>query len=397
VARVCMIVWNDYVNDPRVRREAEALAERGDAVDCICLQEAKVKVRSLCGVRLFGTFGKYRGTKRTRKLVAYLRFFWFAFIRVSLLHLKDPYDIVQVHTMPDFLIFTTIVPKILGAKIILDIHDLMPELYMAKFGGDYRHWIVRSIIRIEKLSVAFADRTIAVHEPHLNILVKHGNPRAKFSVLLNVPDHRIFVRSTLPRPHPRAFRLIYHGTVPDRDRAGLDLALRTVARVRKDIPGIEFQIIGDGAGLERLRKLTSELHLESCVKFIPSVPVEHLPAMLLEAAVGVIPYTADAFTQFVLPTKLLEYAALRIPAIVSRLRAIEAHFDDQMVGYFEPGNEREFANQILRFYRDPEMAARLASNAGKFTDKYNWQQHRQIYFGLVDSLLPSRAFLANAS
>jgi len=92
-----------------------------------------------------------------------------------MLHLKNSYDIVQVHTMPDFLVFTTIVPKLLGAKIILDIHDLMPELYMAKFGGDYRNWIVRMIMWIERRSVAFADRTIAVHEPHLDILVKHGN------------------------------------------------------------------------------------------------------------------------------------------------------------------------------------------------------------------------------
>jgi len=353
-----------------------------------------MKAKNLRGVRLFAISGKYRGVKRIRHLAAYLRFFCFAFLQVSLLHLRRPYDIVQVHTMPDFLVFTTLVPKLSGAKIILDIHDLMPELYMAKFGGDYRSWVVRSIIWIERLSVAFANKTIAVHEPHLNVLVKHGNPRSKFSVLLNVPDHRIFVRPTSVCARPGFFRLIYHGTIPDRDRAGLDIALRAVARIRNDIPDLEFHIIGDGAGMARLRSLAQELNLNSCVKFIPAVPVEKLPPMLCEAAVGIIPYAADTFTHCVLPTKLLEYAALGIPAIVSRLRAIEAYFDDEMVGYFEPGNETELADRILNVYRHPEIAARLASNAVKFTEKYNWQQHREIYFRLVDSLLPQTTFLA---
>ena len=393
MARVCMVVFNEYCSDPRVRREAEALIERGDSVDCICLQDLKAKARSLRGVRLFAISGKYRGVKRIGHLAAYLRFFCFAFLQVSLLHLRRPYDIVQVHTMPDFLVFTTIVPKLSGAKIILDIHDLMPELYMAKFGGDYRNWIVRSIIWIENRSIAFADKTIAVHEPHLNVLVKHGNPRSKFSVLLNVPDHRIFVRPTSACTRQGSFRLIYHGTIPDRDRAGLDIALRAVARIRNDIPDLEFHVIGDGAGMARLRSLAQELNLNSCVQFIPAVPVEQLPPMLLEASVGIIPYAADSFTHCVLPTKLLEYVALGIPTIVSRLHAIEAYFDDEMVGYFETGNETELADRILSFYRHPEIAARLASNAAKFSEKYNWQQHREIYFRLVDSLLPKRTFL----
>ena len=398
MARVCMVVFNEYSSDPRVRREAESLAERGDTVDCICLQDPGDKTRRLRGVTLYAITGKYRGLKRIGHLAAYFRFFCFAFLKITLLHLRRPYEIVQVHTMPDFLVFTTLVPKLLGAKIILDIHDLMPELYMAKFGGTYRDWMVRCIVWMEKRSVAFADRTIAVHEPHLNILVRHGNPREKFSVLLNVPDHRIFVRPALVPSKSARFRLVYHGTVPDRDRAGLALALRAIARVRSEIPGLEFRIIGDGNGMDRLRSLAEELNLADCIEFIPAVPVEQLPPMLDGAAAGIVPYAADTFTHHVLPTKLLEYAALRIPAIVSRLRAIEHHFDDEMVGYFEPGNETELADQILSFYRNPEMATGLASKASQFTDRYQWQQHREVYFRLIDSLAPSSPHvLSNAS
>ena len=391
MAHICMVVFNEYSLDPRVRREAEALVERGNTVDCISLD--KNKARFLHGVRLFAISGKYRGVKRIGHLVAYLRFFCFAFVRLSLLHLQRPYDIVQVHTGPDFLVFTTLTPKLLGAKIILDVHDLMPEMYMAKFGVDYRNWMVRFVTWIEKRSVGFANKTIAVHEPHLNILVKHGNPRDKFSVLLNVPDHRIFTRRLPANSKQKPFQLIYHGGIPDNDRAGLEVTLRAVARVRNDIPSLEFQIIGGGPGVGRLHRLAAELNLASCVQFIAPVPVEELPEILLKASVGIVPYSPDDFTYYVLPTKLLEYAALGIPAIVSRLPAIEAYFDEGMVGYFEPGNATDLANQILRFHRDPQMAAKVALNATRFTDMYNWQQHREVYFRLVDSLLPPKQFV----
>jgi glycosyltransferase involved in cell wall biosynthesis len=398
MARVCMVVFNDYAVDPRVRREAEALIERGDTVDCICPQDRKRKATSIRGVRLFGNAGKYRGANRLGHVLAYFRFFCYAFAKLAVLHVKRPYDVVQVHTMPDFLVFATLVPKLLGAKVILDIHDLMPELYMAKFGGDYRSWIVRAIIWIERKSVAFADKTIAVHGPHLDILVQHGNPREKFSVLLNVPDHRIFARPPDPRAASKGFRLIYHGTVADNDRAGLCTALRAVAIVQREIPDVQLQIIGNGAGMARLAELARELDLRSKVQFLPVVPVEQLPELLLQATIGIIPYEVDSFTRYVLPTKLLEYAALGIPAIVSRLPAVQAYFDHDMVEYFEPGNHAELATRIFDLYRNPAKASSLAAKAARFSDRYNWQQHREVYFRLIDSLSPASVHvLSNAS
>src|SRR5688500_10208498 len=106
MARVCMVVLNNYVNDPRVRREAEALVERGDTVDCICLQTGAEQATSLHGVRLFSISArKYHGVRLLGHLASCIRFFCFAFLKVSVLHLRNSYDIIQVATMPDFLVF----------------------------------------------------------------------------------------------------------------------------------------------------------------------------------------------------------------------------------------------------------------------------------------------------
>ena len=51
------------------------------------------------------------------------------------LHLKHAYDVIHVHNMPDFLVFSALFPKLLGAKVILEVQDVSPELMAAKAKG----------------------------------------------------------------------------------------------------------------------------------------------------------------------------------------------------------------------------------------------------------------------
>ena len=189
-----MIAYTNYEYDPRVRREAEALAARGDTVDFLCLKEEDdPPSKILAGVRLLHLkIRRYRGDNGLRYLLSYLRFFVHATLRIGLEHARNRYAIVHVHTMPDFLVFSAVIPKILGAKVILDVHDLTPELYGTKFGTGRKVRLVKFLTFVERRSVAFAHRAIAVHKPHLDALVRHGNPAGKFFVLLNTPDQKIF-------------------------------------------------------------------------------------------------------------------------------------------------------------------------------------------------------------
>ena len=390
MASVCMIAYTFYASDPRVRREAEALVARGDTVHFICVREPGKAVEREChGVQLYPvSAGRYRGDSTFGYLARYASFFLRAFILVTWLFFKNRYQVVQVHTMPDFLVFAAAIPKLFGARIVLDVHDLMPELYICKFKMDARHPIIRFITWVERRSIAFAHRAIAVHATHRDALVSHGSPLEKFVILLNLPDPRIFkVQGTTPREDGR-FRLIYHGTVARRH--GLEVALKSVRLVKDQIPELEFLVIGEGDDIDRIKQLTNEWDLERFVKFLGRMGVEELPKYLRQVDLGIVPILYDEFTRYMLPLKLMEYVGMDIPAIVSRTETIEAYFDDQMVRYVTPGNEQELAQAILELSRDPGARRRLVANAARFNAQYNWDEHKKVYFDLVDDLLQTR-------
>jgi glycosyltransferase involved in cell wall biosynthesis len=389
MAKICMIAYTRYASDPRVRREAEALASRGDRVDFICVKEKDPGApRSYSGVNLYPiSAGRYQGDSTLFYLAIYMSFLVRAFFLVTRLYLKNRYDIVQVHTMPDFLVFSALIPKWFGAKIILDVHDLMPELYACKFGPDRRKWFIKLITWIERRSIGFADRAIAVHIPHRDALVNHGNSPDKFSILLNVPDPAIFQVNGAIR-HDDRFRLIYHGTVARRH--GLEVALRAVAAVKDQIPNLEFLVIGHGDDLPRIKNLVEQLQLQSFVRFLGTMPVEHLPKHLSQADVGLVPILYDSFTRYMLPLKLMEYARMGVPAIVSETETIRAYFDPQMVRFCKPGDQQELAEAILELYRNPGRRKQLIAAAGKFCSTYNWDQQKKVYFELVDGLLAAK-------
>jgi glycosyltransferase involved in cell wall biosynthesis len=105
------------------------------------------------------------------------------------------------------------------------------------------------------------------------------------------------------------------------------------------------------------------------------------------ADVGVVPMHRDVFTDTILPTKLMEYAYLGVPAVVGRTTTTNEYFSDDMVAFFEAGNPHDLARQVMVCYRNPAAAAAMAARARRFTEQHTWKQDRTAYLALVARLI----------
>lgn len=378
----------DYIVDPRSTRQAKSLIDRGDSVEFISPREKNQKKREIIDNVLVHRVNcqKYNGNNIIKYLVRYFIFFIHVFFKLTFLYLKNHYDVIQVNTLPDFLIFTALIPKFMNCRLLLDVHDLLPELYMTKFNITRDHLIIRFLVFVEKCSINFSDQSLAVHKTHRQVLVDHGNPAEKIHSILNVPDENIFIKGLKDKytNSPNKFRIIYHGNIAYRH--GLNVAIRAVHMLKDDIKGLEFKIIGKGDEVPGLLSLVNELNLRDIIKITNTyVPLKDLPIIISESDIAIVPMLNDEFTKYILPTKLLEYVALGIPVICSRTETIISYFNDEMVSYFEPGNYQQLSNCIKELYSSINKRKTLAKNAYKFTNTYNWKNEKIKYLSIIDS------------
>lgn len=383
MGRFLIIAYTAYLHDGRVKRHAEALAERGDHVDVISL--AGGESPTINGVNLIGmSMPRYRGASKAAYLTSYIRFFAMASNKAARLSMKQRYDAVIVCTMPDAVVVCAVLPKILGSKVVLDVHDTMPELYRDKFGGARGMVGEKLLLLEERMSSWCADRVLAVHDLHRDRLREAGVPAHKLRVVTNSPDPRIFNLRRDNNSPSGNFTLICHGTVTA--RLGLDLLIAAVDALRAEIPELRLRVIGQGDGLASARALADRLKLNDRIEFMNLVPVEELPALLVTADVGVVPYRPSSATHLMLPVKLLDYATLGIPAIAARLRTVEHYFSNDAVELFEPGSIADLARAISRLYHDPALRQRLAERASDALRSLNWERQRTEYLQAIDSL-----------
>jgi glycosyltransferase involved in cell wall biosynthesis len=282
---------------------------------------------------------------------------------------------VHIHNLPDFLVLAGLVPRLAGRKIVLDVHDSIPETFATKFSDASALWTLLCLE--ERMSALLAHRVICVNDPQRDTLVGRGISASKTFVSMNVPDPAIFKLGAAV-DHPAAdegggFDVVYHGTMAE--RLGVDLIIRAIASLRERIPELRLHLWGRGDDLPRFQRLASDLGAEGVVEFKPQgYPLQELPARLRPMQLGVIGNRRSLACDLMLPVKLMEYVSLGIPAVAPRLRTIEHYFSDQMVTFYEPENVQSLADSIYRLYAQPESRRRQAACADGFLTKYGWDR-----------------------
>jgi glycosyltransferase involved in cell wall biosynthesis len=381
-----MLAYTFYEVDNRVRRYAEALARRGDRVDAIALaREGKTSTEVIKGVRVLRIQKRViNETGPVSYLIKLMLFFLRSAWRVTVEHLRDPYDVIHVHSVPDFEVFATLIPRLMGARVILDIHDLVPEFYASKFKVGEKSLIFRLLLLLEKLSIAYSSHVIISNDLWYEKLTQRSVRPEKCTSIINYPDLSIFERHPRATPPNGEFVMCYPGTL--NWHQGLDLAVEAVALLRDRAPNLRFLIVGDGPDREKLREMIQQQNLEDRVFLKGFIPMEQVAEIMSGIDLGVVPKRKNSFGNEAFSTKIMEFMAMNVPVVASRTKIDEYYFSDQLVQFFESGNPQDLAAKIADLIADPARRNSLRGSSSEFIAQNNWDVKKQEYFDLVDRL-----------
>lgn len=386
---VCVVLHNHYETDVRVTRKTEALISAGYEVDLLALRSKYSTSNNydLGGVHVYTiSLGKKRGAL-VRYAFEYLVFLLWAFYKVSVMHARKKYAVIDINNLPDFLVFAGAYAKWAGAKIVFDMHEVTPEFYISKYGIKPNSWSVRLLEYIERKSFNFADYIININHMIEEVLVERGLPATKSTIIMNCVDEEFFLSSKraeqtagpeIPQP---AFVMMYHGTVTH--IYGLDIAIQAFSKIHEEMPGAEFWILGTGTEHKPLQALSEKLGLTSKVRFLGLVRPQEIPQWMKRADVGILATRQDIFLDLSFSGKLSEYIIMGKSVIASRLRTIRHYFSEDALTFFEPHNAADLARQMLNLYRDPGRRQRMAQRALEEYSPIRWSVMRERYLQLM--------------
>jgi glycosyltransferase involved in cell wall biosynthesis len=391
--RVAMVTFSPYPDDARPRRAVDALVAEGAQVDLICLANGKAaRHEVLTGIDVLRVPLKHPRRGWLEYACRYAAFILISSVIVAVRSLGRRYDLVYVHNMPDILVLSALIPQALGAKLVLDLHDPMPELMMTISHASESSESVQLLKRVEKWSVARADLVITVNVACKRIFSSRSCRPEKIAVVMNSPDGQIFPfrmpeSNGVPnRPRSKPFVIMYHGSLLERN--GLDVALDALALVRETIPAAVLRIYGAKSPfLERMMNVADKKGLREAVRYLGPRRLEDLVPEIADCDLGIVPNHRNAFTEINTPTRIFEYLVLGKPVIAPGTPGIQDYFDQGSLLFFEPGDSRELAQQIEYAYTHPHEVVEIVRRGQQVYLTHTWEQERRKLLARVSEIL----------
>jgi glycosyltransferase involved in cell wall biosynthesis len=386
-----MIVHAYYEEDPRVRREAESLVAAGRPVLVLSLKRPELPADDILqGVHVRRLDEqRHQGAGLGTYLREYLSFLVRSGWAAVKLHRRHRFGLVQVHSLPDFLVFAALPLKLVGVPVVLDLHEAMPEFFVTRFPRAANPISRRLLLLQERLSMAFATHVITVNEVFGDRLRGLGLRADKLSIVINSPSLERFDAAAHPQ---RVFRgdgmlkLVYTGALTPIYE--LDVMIRAVALIATDRPDLDVRLdlYGRGDSEEELRALVAELGMRGRVTFHGRIPIDDVPAAVAAADIGVAPTRLDPFTAMTISGKIYEYGAMGKAVVASKLPLVERTFPDGTVARYEPGDADGMARAIVALADDPIRRAEAIDGTLDVVRDAAWEREAERYAALVDRL-----------
>ncbi|MGX1678456.1 glycosyltransferase family 4 protein [Streptomyces althioticus] len=349
--------------DRRVWQECRTLRDAGWEVDVICPRGTKRDTEPeavIDGVRIH----RYPLRAATGGPAGYLKEYGAALWHTARLARKvGPVDVVHACNPPDLLFLPALRLKRQGAKFVFDQHDLVPELYLSRFGRG-KDLLYRGVCALERATYRAADVVLATNESYKDVAVRRGGRRPEdVFVVRSAPDterfHPVEPEPELKRGKPHL--LCYLGVMGPQD--GVDYALRALAKLRDEVGRTDWHAVFVGAGdtFDAMVELSRELGLDGQVEFTGRVPDADLVRWLSTADVCLSPDPCNPLNDMSTMNKVLEYMVMGRPIVSFDLKEARVSAGEAAV-YAKGDDEGEFAALIGRLLDDPEQRSRMGKS-----------------------------------
>jgi glycosyltransferase involved in cell wall biosynthesis len=392
--RAAVLLFSYYPADPRPLRAAETLAAEGVTIDLFCLQQSPTDLRqeTINGVNVFRMpLKRHRGGK-LRYFRQYSAFILGSFAALARRTVSHRYDLVHVHNMPDALVFSALVPKLLGAKVILDLHDPMPELMQSIFDLSRESLSVRLLEKLEKWSISFSDAVLTVNLACKKIYSGRSCPSGKITVVMNAPDEDVFplvdpkAESRRNGESSRPLTILYHGSLVQRN--GFDLAVDALEKVRKNIPAAKLFVCGERTSFfDEVMNAADKKGLGAAVHYLGMKNRKQIVEVIESCDVGIIPNHRNLFTKINTPTRIFEYLAMGKPVIAPRAAGIQDYFGDTELVFFELGDSEDLARKIEYVHSHPAEMQETVRRGQQVYIGHQWKIEKRNLLHVASELV----------
>lgn len=393
---ILMLLENESVpDDNRVLLEAESLVNAGFAVTVICpTGESKKWSEQI------GGFHAYRYPKPI-EFDGFLGYAWeygyslvMMFIYSWYVLLRRGFDVVHVHTPPDLTAIIAIFFQLFGKKFVFDLHDLSPELYLARGAKDQPNTVYRILRYFERLACSRADRLIATNETQKGVQINRcgANP-AHCYVVRNGPNE-FFLNQVEPISELRQDGILilgYVGVIGIQD--GVDYFIRTLheLKVTHDRKDFRAVIVGNGPAMADLKSLARELGVFDLIHFTGMIPFPKVPAYIASFDICFTPDPSNSYNDSCTTIKTMEYMALRKPTVCFRTRENELTAGESAI-YANNNDISDYARATVQLMNDSALRNRLGQIGRERVDNgLTWEHQSKQLIALYDDLfnLPS--------
>jgi glycosyltransferase involved in cell wall biosynthesis len=354
MTRVLILVQNEPLpSDRHVWNQCRALVRAGYDVTVICPKgrdRDKGAFESLEGVAIHRYDARHADGGPIGFGIEYLSALRQMRRLARRLARERPFDLVHACSPPDFLLLAMLPLRRRGARFIFDHHDLTPELYVSRFGGE-GGIVHRATLAAEQVAFRLADVVLSVNESYRRIAIERGRRAPEdVAVVRTGPDLSRFtpVEADPSLRGDRAFLLSYVGVMGPQD--GVDQALQALAALRARRDDWRAIFMGSGEVLDEMRALARSLGIDDVVEFTGWVEHDFIRRVLSTSDVCLAPDPKSPLNDVSSMVKISEYMAMSKPMVSFDLKESRAAAGDAA---FFADDVEGFAALVSELLDDP--------------------------------------------